>query len=308
MRKQTLSLLIAFALMTTGCGNVTEPAVVKEPAPVESQVEEISEIVASEPTEIEEVSEPAEEVTTIEEQVIFDQDGIKITATGIAEDPFWGYELKMLVENDTDKTITVQSRNVSVNNYMLDPTMSIEVAPGKKANDEMSFSLSSFEKCGIEKITDIEFILHIFDAESWETIIDSDIIQITTSNAATYTQTYNDSGIVLYDVDGIKIVQQELVYDEFWGYAVYFYVENNTDQSITIQSRDTSINGFMVNPTMSIDVAAGKKAVNDMSFLQSEISENGIESIDVIETIFHIFNTDSWESIIDTDPITMAFE
>ena len=73
---------------------------------------------------------------TIEETVLLDRDGIKITAKSLdAKGSFFGPELKMLFENNSGKNITVQARNTSVNGYMIEPMMSVDVASGKKAND-----------------------------------------------------------------------------------------------------------------------------------------------------------------------------
>lgn len=37
---------------------------------------------------------------------------------------------------------------------------------------------SEFEECGIEKIANLELSFHIFDLESWDTIMDTDAITI----------------------------------------------------------------------------------------------------------------------------------
>ena len=39
------------------------------------------------------------------------------------------------------------------------------------------------------------------------------------------------------------------------------YIENNSDKNVTIQVRDVSVNGFMVESSMLEDVMAGKKAI-----------------------------------------------
>ena len=80
----------------------------------------------------------ASTAVTVQEGVIFEQDGIRITLKGFDEKGLFGPELKFLIENDTDMDIIVQTRNESVNGYMIDASMSAEVASGKKANDGRS--------------------------------------------------------------------------------------------------------------------------------------------------------------------------
>jgi len=245
-------------------------------------------------------------VATIDEQALLDQDGIKITATGFEYDgSFLGHELTLLIENNSEQDITVQARNVSVNGYMVDSSMSADVAAGKKANDALTFTKTSLENSGIEQIADMEFFFHIYDSDEWDVILDTETISLQTSIANSFTQTYDDSGELLYEDDKVKIVLKDFYEDSFLGSALRFYIENNSDENITIQVRDTSVNGFMMDPSMSTEIAAGKKAIGSMTFFSSEIEKNKIESFDTVETAFHIYNTDTWDTVIDTAPITM---
>ena len=245
---------------------------------------------------------------SLDEQVIFEKDGIKVTVKGLAQDDFWGPAVKVLVENNSSKNVTVQVRNCSVNGLMMDPMFSCDAASGKKANDTITFMDSELKTAQISTIANIEFYLHIFDSDSWDGIMDSDIITLTTS-AADHVQTYNDSGFTAYDGNGIKIVVQKLnSEDSFWGSDVYVYAENNTSENVTIQARDVSIDGFMVDPMFSCDIAAGKKAYDTITFMESDLKDNDITDIKELELKFTVFNSDSWNNILDTDIITVTFE
>lgn len=248
--------------------------------------------------------------TAIEQQVIFDQDGIIITATGIDfNSSFMGPEIKLLIENNTEKNLTVQARNVSVNGYMVDTSMSADVSPGKKANDSLTILNGSIKECGIEDIAYADFSFHIFNSDTWDDSIDTEMIHIETSCVNSYTQSYDDSGEVIYENSGIKIVSKGISEDaSFMGPSLVLYIENNAENAITIQARDVSINGFMVDPIFSCEIMPGKKAIDTVTFMTSDIEDNQIESIDEVEISFHIFKTDGWETIQDTDPMTISFK
>ncbi len=260
------------------------------------------------PTELPTEAPKAE--TTIQQQVVFDQDGIIITATGIDfNGSFMGPGIKFLIENNSEKEITVQARNISVNGYMVDTSMSAEVSPGKKANDSLTILNSSIEECSIEDIAYIDFSFHIFNSDSWSDSFDTEMIHIETSSVDSYTQFYDDSGEAIYDNNGIRIVAKGIWEDlSYMGPSLVLYIENNTEDAITIQSRDVSINGFMVDPIFSCEIMPGKKAIDDIIFMNSDIEENQIERIDEVELSFHIFKTDGWETIEDTKSITLEFE
>jgi hypothetical protein len=62
----------------------------------------------------------------------------------------------------------------------------------------------------------------------------------------------------------------------------------------------------MFTPYFSTTVYDGKKCIDDITIMSSELEENGIESIDEVELKFRIYNSDSYETIAESDPITFS--
>ncbi len=254
-------------------------------------------------------SKAADKDVTIEEAVLFDQDDIVITAKSLNMKGFFGPEVKLLIENNSERSVTVQTRNTSVNGYMVETMLSADVAPSKKANDELTLMRSDLEAAGITTIADLEFSFHIFDSESWDTIIDSDPVIVTTSVYDGFEYMYDDSGELVYDEDDIKIVVKGLSEnDSIWGPGIVVYIENNTDNVVMIQARDVSINGFMIDPIFSCDISAGKHAIDAITFMSSDLESNEIEQINTCELSFQIMDYDSWDTIASTSLITLEFE
>ena len=251
---------------------------------------------------------PADEVT-VDEQVVLDHDGITVTVKSLEMDGTWGPRLKVFVENKRDNSVTIQVRDLAINGVMVESIFSCEVAAGKQANDEIVFMSTDLEVAGIELIKEIEFKFHVFDTETWDTVFDSETITITTSAPPSFAQAYDDSGFVALDQDGFKIVIKYLDSKEsFWGADIYTYIENNSDIDATIQIRNMSVNGFMIEPIFSTEVLAGKKAFDTITFLESDLTDNEITSIDELEFKFHIFETNSGDTILDSAQITVTFE
>lgn len=249
-----------------------------------------------------------EQAAGISETVLVDEAGVKVTAKSLEYGGLFGPELKLLVENNSGKDLTFQSRNASVNGYMIETMMSIDVADGKKANDSLTFMDSDLEASGIETIADMEFSLHIFTAEDWEDYLNTPLIQLKTAAAASYDYTFDDSGDLLYSGDEIKIVAKGFSEDQsLFGPSIVVYIENNSGKDITVQTRNVSINGFMAEPIFSSDVLTGKRAVDAITFLSSDLEENEITGFDEVQLSFHIFESAGWNTIVDTDIITMAF-
>lgn len=252
--------------------------------------------------------QPAETATTINETVLVDEAGVKITAKSLDEGSLFGPELKLLFENNSGKDLTFQCRNASVNGYMMEPMMSVDVVDGKKANDSLTFMESDLDACGIDIIADMEFSFHVFDTIEWEDYLDTDAIQLKTSAADTYEYTFDDSGDLAYEGNNVRIIVKGLSEDDsVFGPSIVVYIENNSGQDITVQTRDVSINGFMMDAMFSCDIAAGKRAVDTITFFESDLEENEITAIEDTELSFHIFDYSSWDTIADTDAIKLVF-
>nr|MCR5796728.1 hypothetical protein [Eubacterium sp.] len=245
MRNKTKWLAVAlcltlFALVAIGSGS-SDSGETKEISNVEqSQKSGATDLSTSENSSEKSEEENTSVEVTIDEQVIYNENDIVITATGI-EDSWLGTELKLLIENNSSESITVQARNANVNGYMVETMMSADVAAGKKANDSLTFETSGLKECGIENIATMEFYFHIFDSETWDEIVDTNVIKLDTSIADGYVQNYDDSGDILLDNNGIKIIGKGLSSDSsFFGPGVVLYIENNSDKDVTIQVRDVS--------------------------------------------------------------------
>ena len=72
---------------------------------------------------------------TIEGAVVYDANGIVITAKEYSTDSIWGDGIKFLIENNSDKNITVSTNATIVNNYMVEDLFYASVAAGKKSNE-----------------------------------------------------------------------------------------------------------------------------------------------------------------------------
>ena len=246
------------------------------------------------------------QTASIEETVILDQNGLKITATGL-EDSFMGDELKLLVENNNGQNLTVQSHASSVNGYMITNIMSIDVADGKKVNDALTLTSSEMEDCGITSITDLAFTLHVFNTDTWETVIDTPVIELKTNLSGSVTQTYDDSGNVVYDAGGIRIITKGKTDDSILGPGIQVYVENNSAEDIMVQTRNVSINGFMVDTFYSPLVMAGKRSLSSLTLSDTSLEANGITDITSAELSFVIINPNNLMDIAETGPVSLTF-
>jgi hypothetical protein len=110
---------------------------------------------------------------------------------------------------------------------------------------------------------------------------------------------------VLMEQNGVVITATEYVTDSIWGDGIKLAIENNSDTNVTIGCNALIVNDYMIDDLFSTDVAAGKKT-NDTLYLESsELEAAGIDTVGKIEVYFHIYNSDTWDNILDTEGITI---
>ncbi len=158
--------------------------------------------------------------------------------TGFLPEDIFGPSLQVLVENNTNRAVTVQTFESSVNGVMINTTLSCELAGGEKGNDEINIMESDLELAKIKTIKDIELKFNVYDPETWDPFFDFDTVKITTTADPSFVQEYDDSGIIALDDGGIKIVFQKVVIDESQiGADVFVYIENNREEDVTLAER-----------------------------------------------------------------------
>lgn len=237
--------------------------------------------------------------------MLVDQDGIKITATEYVTDSIWGDGIKLLVENNSAKDYTIGCDALIVNDYMITDLFSADVAAGKKSNEVMYLSSAELKAAGIDTVGQIEMYFHAYDS-NWDNLFKNVYSKLETSEFANMDTTPNDEGQELYNANGVRIVGKTVDENSFWGTAILLYIENTSGQNVGINVDNMSINGYMMTPLFSTTVYDGKKSIDDITIMSSDLEANGITSVDQVELKFHIYNAESYDTIADSDAITFT--
>lgn len=104
------------------------------------------------------------------------------------------------------------------------------------------------------------------------------------------------NGTVIYKENGVTMTYNGIGKSDgyFGGQEVKVVIENTSSKDLTVQVRDCSVNGFMIDPIFSCDIASGKKAVSSIRFMDSQLKENGITNIEDVEFKVYVSNNDDW--------------
>jgi len=249
------------------------------------------------------------EDVNVQESVIYDDGGIKVTVLSLDFRGWMGPELRFLIENNSEKAIMLQASDLVINGYMINPIMSAEVEAGEKVNDELTVLNSDLESAGIETIQYFSFKLRVIDSADWAKTFITDTIRIETDANPAFIQKVDDSGTVLVEQNGVRIIMKELLTEqEFWGAELLLFIENNSGQDISVTVKDVTANGLAVNPLFYADVLSGTKAFAGLGFLENDLKENGIRDIREIELYFNVIDKNNFRTVFKTDKITITFD
>lgn len=288
--KKMLSIVLALMLMfsATACsdGGQTE----------ESKASSVS---AAAPA-----SEPEPTVVTLPETVMYDEGGIKITATGLDEDSVFGPQVKLTIENDSSAGVLVQTGYCVVNGWAVGCSLSQEVSAGKKADAEMTLSRTDLENAHVETLAQIECTLRMIDPESFVNSTETGWITLATDAAEP--AAYQPEGTELFTESGIRITALEQT-DSLMGKGIRLYIENSTEADYTFTASEVSVDGYMVNGNLYADIPAGRKAITELILLDDEENSERIENMTSLEFCVDRLNLNDLTDHETVGPFTVAF-
>lgn len=239
----------------------------------------------------------------INEQVIFDDEGLKITALDLDFSDEYGPRLKISVENNGDEKALIKVIDSTINGFMYDSMFSLLCEPGQFIYSGISYEQSILDKMSIEYIKDVEFKLMIEYYDS-DLVYTSENIRMETSLPKSFKQKVEIPDNQIFNQEGVEI--WNIGYrdgSESFHKGLKLFVKNNHDADIHIYAYDVAVNGYCIDPMFTYDIISDKCGYTDLMFLKSVLEDKGITDIKELDFKIKIFNKDPWETIVKSDVI-----
>lgn len=257
------------------------------------------------------VTEPqfiTEGMPTIKETVLYNEDGIILSAREfgkLGDD----YAISVILRNDSEQNMGVSTRALAVNGFMLSES-GLECSTDAGGTHEEAYLILDADELaslGIDTVATVEFYLQFYapGIDEWDV---TDVILMETSAAKDFEQSVDDSGIEVYNENGIRIVYQGYEVDEYDDGYANFYLENNTDKNLAFICSDAKVNGAPRDSYLWTEVRPGSRAVGGVCFYG--IGEVGIISEEELVTlgmIFSTFDVETAEPYAATPEIHLGF-
>lgn len=310
MKTKFLSILLAMVLLTNlaACSSADAPGSGAGSQP--AAADPASSMPAGNAAEQSEATlEPFNRKATLDETVLVDEGGIKITATGLTYTDY-SAELALTIENNSGKDLSFVSGSLgyscnSINGYMIDDGyLNCDVSNGKKANEVVEFVYDALMPYGINEIADLEIGFNIMDDDYNSSYTGPRALRTSAADAHDYgtdhyQQTIASSAAMntygyemvdfgqdaVYEQNGVKLLSSGVLRNKNGETALLLELENTTDSMVYVSSSDIKINGLVVSgSTWSSDaINPGKRRIVEVelsSVLDSEFwSAYGITEV-----------------------------
>lgn len=235
----------------------------------------------------------------IKEQKIYDDNGIVIVAKGFDLNDFRP-RFVLEIENNAEHDFEFTVENVAINKYTMETEMEKVIYPGTKEEVGFEFANLTFFEQRITTIEEIAFTINMTDNETKLTT--GEIVLKTGLKAEKYPEIANGQTVI--DNNGVKItyLDMELPNKYHYGPVLYFYIENNTDYEIGINSKDreVKVNDKTVDASFSPHIYPGKRMISRLEIDNKDLTAFKISTIETV-------SVDDWKCIND-DSHTVLFE
>ncbi len=241
--------------------------------------------------------------TTLTEQILYDQDDIKITAKGWAEGTIQGPEVSLELANNSGKSVTLQTKDSLINGYMANVTLFTEVPASTTMDGLLVLSQKDIIEAGIDKIGEVGFKLVVLDTENYEELHVSERIMIQTNHASSMVADTTIEGVSIYDKNGIKIIAKQSIIESVYGPELILYIENQSQTPIRIQSQKALINGTPTDSFLLTTVIEGGKTLEPLTFFKSVLDEALLKDMKTVDLSISIMDANTGAAI-DEVPVT----
>lgn len=242
---------------------------------------------------------------TLENQVIYDKDGIRVSVTGLEEDAWTGTKVWMLLENNTDRNIVLTGDVFVINGVTVQGYLYAEVAAGMKSNDALELFTEVLETAGIEKIATIRgYDARIVDSDSFDTV-DKVPISLDTSIAPNYTQQIDESGEEIFSQEGVTVIAK-VIHEALYGQTVQLLVKNEAGKDIIVEAENISVNGYTVDAWLYDTVCKDTVRFCELDLFASGLAENNIENVETVTFSLRILDDSTYETIARSDALEIS--
>ena len=251
--------------------------------------------------------EPLEDLDDLKDGVVLYHSGDVLVAAdwrnGQAYDgPIWIY-----VQNHSGRDLTVYTEQLYVNGFAMGySSYYCEADAGETAGAELWIDSDDLERNGIDTISEIQLQLTVFDTETYETLGQSGSLLLSCAVPQGFVQTVDDSGQVLYERDGFRVVCRGIRGDVCTDAYLELYLENESGQPVDIYMAETYVNGEAAEVYLRCRLLPGTRSVIQAALYNlPSIGVDTVADISSFELVLEGFTGENLDEWFQTDRVAI---
>ena len=251
---------------------------------------------------------------SIDEQVLLDdaENGIKVTAVSLSPESETNLGtsgwlvLKLLCENSSDNDYYVTVSECYVDGCAVS-------AYAKKTNLNVSMPNGMLEGYGITDIGKISVSFSVSNSESYDTIYDHEMLDVTASGSGAAVHAADFDGETIYDENGVTVkicpvIESIEAYSTTPVAAVL--VENQSSSFVRADITDRSINDFMCDYGVYLEapiLAPGTLFCSNVMVAQDNLEDGILEDSNSLEFSLTLYDVLGYQQLAEVEGITADF-
>jgi predicted small lipoprotein YifL len=233
-----------------------------------------------------------EVVATIEETVMWDNEDIKVTALNLTSNQYY-HILNLRIENKTGRDLYVMASRTAVNSFVVEPIMGADVPANSTVEDEFKIWLKDVDA---KVIADIETRFSYSSSDRYLNRT-TERVKLETSAAASHDYSYDESGTVLYDADGIKIICQG--FNDEGNPMIYLSSTGELSEGCCVEAYKVYVNGKETYASYCEWVFTNTRNVAELELDDEDRDGNELGEVESLEVSFKI----NKENMADRSPV-----
>ena len=225
-------------------------------------------------------AQTSDDTVTVEPQVLFDQDGLTVTLTGIQTNAAHDVALAVHVANNSEIPVSINPAFTAVNGYMVYARDSIEAQSGEEVDGYFTLIGQSLQDYEIEEVGTIQLCVGIAsnvaivssgvdagqgNVDASRAVYASNPVTIQTNRADAVANASNarhaqEAGEPLWADGGLRVYQGSFIQDKSIGIAALeLWIVNDDDEPVTFDYAIAGVNGLSAEGFNSEQLACGAR-------------------------------------------------
>lgn len=231
---------------------------------------------------VDETSESSEKeeyvLETVEEQVLFDENGVSVIVNGLMDSPTYGKGVVLTFVNKTMKALTFDCKKMIVNGIMAPDLFGDRVQPGETVETGAYFGTALYDYLGIDNVGEIQFEFDCYDTEGYDSVYRSELVSVKTSAYDETDREVSFDGKKVFEGYGITIYGK-MASDELFNQALLLYVENSTDKEFLFKADGVTIDGEFNEYLYPFSMDENANKLFYLEFIENETLEASTEDV-----------------------------